>query len=165
MAPGPVPVPPRAVPRQPGPFPGPAGRAAVAPGGWRRELHSVLRAEWILALAAYVGLVYQCSAPYTAGAVAGVAVLLGAYGWTRRRTPPRPEPADRLPTALVAVAALALAAVIPTAMLGAMSGARVAAVLAVTCATAAALAVARQDTPQGMSRRSSAAHLDRQDAP
>ncbi|CAA9218974.1 MAG: hypothetical protein AVDCRST_MAG41-406, partial [uncultured Corynebacteriales bacterium] len=112
-------------------------------GGWRRELHTALRAEWVLALAAYIGLAYPRSAPYTAGAVAGVAVLLGAYGWTRWPTLPRPERADRLPTALVAAAAVALTAVIPTAMLGALPAARVAAIVAVTCATAAALTLGR----------------------
>jgi hypothetical protein len=126
----------------PGAEPRPAG-ATVAPGGWRRGLRTVLRLEWLLALAAYVGLVYPTTAPYTAGAVAGLGVLLCAYGWTRRHTMPRPERADRLPTALVAAAAAALAVVIPAAMLGAMSGARAAAIAAVTSATAAALALGR----------------------
>jgi hypothetical protein len=114
---------------------------ATGPDGWHRALVAVVRVQWLLALACYVGLAYPRVAPYTAGALAGIVVLAGAYGRVRWQTAHarRPETPDRPATGLALAAAATAVVVIPAAMVGALTVARVAAIAAVTCATAAAV--------------------------
>jgi hypothetical protein len=124
----------------------PAGATRVAdPQAWRRGLIAVVRIEWLVGIACFLGLAYPRTAPYTAGLLAGALVLLGAYGRVRWRPLARlrPPEADRTPT-YAAVAAVATALVIiPAAMAGALTLARLAAVAAVTSATVAAVLLAR----------------------
>jgi hypothetical protein len=134
--------------------PGPPGPVSSAVGatrvpsteGWRHGLVTAVRIGWVLAVVCYVGLVFERTAPYTAGALAGVAVALGAYArirWLTARTR-RPPPADRPPTVLVVAAAAATVAVVPAAMVGALTVARVAAIVAVSCLTLAAVLLGRR---------------------
>ena len=133
---------------------GPSGRRDRAATGatriadpttWRRGLIRVVRIEWLVGIACFLGLAYARTAPYTAGMLAGALVVVGAYGRVRWRPLARlrpPEP-DRIPT-YAAVAAVATAVVIiPAAMAGALTLARLAAVAAVTSATVAAVLLAR----------------------
>lgn len=131
--------------------PVPTGATRVAPtsNGWRPALIAVVRIEWLLTVACYVGLAFARVAPYTAGALAGLAVALGAYGrlrWQSARTR-RPPAADRPATALAVAAAVATIVVVPAAMFGALTAARAGAIAAVTCATAAAVLVRRTSEP------------------
>ncbi|HST66406.1 MAG TPA: hypothetical protein VLM05_14570 [Mycobacteriales bacterium] len=128
--------------------PQPAGATRVPPtgDGWRTGLVAVVRIEWLVAVACYVGLAFAKIAPYTAGALAGLAVVGGAYGrlrWQAARTR-RPPAADRPATALAVAAAVAAVVVVPAAMFGALTAARVAAIAAATCATAAAVLLRRK---------------------
>jgi hypothetical protein len=120
----------------------PVGATRVAdPESWRRALIAVVRVEWLVGVACFVGLAYPRTAPYTAGLLAGALVVAGAYGRIRWRSTPtrRPPDAGRVPT-YVAVAAISTAIVIiPAAMVGALTLARLAAAAAVTAATAAAV--------------------------
>jgi hypothetical protein len=132
--------------RRPGGARVPLGATRVAdPEAWHRGLITVVRIEWLVGVACFLGLAYARTAPYTAGLLAGALVVAGAYGRLRwraiaRRRPPEP---DRIPT-YAAVAAVATAVVIvPAAMVGALTLARLAAVAAVTCATVAAVLLAR----------------------
>ena len=122
-----------------------ATRAPTA-DGWHRGLIAVVRIEWLLAGAVYLGLAFDRVAPYAAGAWAGIAVVLGAYGrlrWQAARTRRPPEP-DRLPTIAAGLAAAASVVVVPAANnVGALTAARAAAIAAVTCATIAAVLLAR----------------------
>ncbi len=115
------------------------------PETWRRGLIRVVRIEWLVGIACFLGLAYARTAPYTAGLLAGALVVVGAYGRVRWRPLARlrpPEP-DRIPT-YAAVAAVATAVVIiPAAMAGALTLARLAAAAAVTSATVAAVLLAR----------------------
>jgi len=124
----------------------PTGATRIAdPTAWRRGLIRVVRIEWLVAIACFLGLAYARTTPYTAGLLAGALVVVGAYGRVRWRPLARlrpPEP-DRIPT-YAAVAAMATAVVIiPAAMAGALTLARLAAVAAVTSATVAAALLAR----------------------
>jgi hypothetical protein len=113
--------------------------------GWHRGLITVVRIEWLLAVAVYLGLAFDRVAPYAAGAWAGVGVALGAYGrlrWQAARTRRPPQP-DRLPTIAAGLAAAAGVVVVPAAMFGALTAARAGAIAAVTCATIAAVLLAR----------------------
>ena len=131
---------------------GPRDRAASTgasriadPAAWRRGLIRVVRIEWLVGIACFLGLAYARTAPYTAGLLAGALVVVGAYGRVRWRPLARlrpPEP-DRIPT-YAAVAAVATAVVIiPAAMAGALTLARLGAAAAVTSATVAAVLLAR----------------------
>ena len=127
--------------------PVPTGATRVVPtsDGWRPALIAVVRIEWLLTVACYVGLAFARVAPYTAGALAGLAVALGGYGrlrWQSARTR-RPPPRDRPATALAIAAAVATIVVVPAAMFGALTAARAAAIAAVTCATVAAVLLRR----------------------
>ncbi|HEY6749063.1 MAG TPA: hypothetical protein VI357_25520 [Mycobacteriales bacterium] len=106
----------------------------------------MVRIEWLVAVACYVGLAFSRVAPYTAGALAGLAVVLGGYGRLRWQTAPvrRPPPEDRPATVLAVAAAAAAVVVVPAAMLGALTVARVAAIAAATCATVAAVLLRRR---------------------
>jgi hypothetical protein len=125
----------------------PVGASRVpGPPGWRRALITIVRAEWLVAAACYLGLAFAHIAPYTAGALAGLAVVAGAYGrlrWqaTRARRPPAE---DRPATGLAVATAAALVVVVPAAMFGALTVARAAAIAAVTCATVAAVLLTRR---------------------
>jgi hypothetical protein len=135
------------------PPPGAVGAAAVPvgatrvadPDAWRKALVAVIRIEWLVGVACFVGLAYGRTAPYTAGLLAGAIVVAGAYArlrWQGAHTR-RPPARDRVPT-YAAVAAVAVAVVVvPAAMVGALTLARVAAVAAVTCATFAAMLIGR----------------------
>ncbi len=125
----------------------PRATRAADPEAWRRGLVTVVRIEWLVGVACFLGLAYARTAPYTAGLLAGALVVAGGYGRLRRRaaTLRRPPEPDRIPT-YAAVAAVATAVVIiPAAMVGALTLARLAAVAAVTCATVAAVLLARRD--------------------
>src|SRR6185312_4104264 len=124
----------------------PTGATRIAdPTTWRRGLIRVVRIEWLVGIACFLGLAYARTAPYTAGLLAGALVVVGAYGRVRWRPLVRlrpPEP-DRIPT-YASVAAVATAVVIiPAAMAGALTLARLAAAAAVTSATVAAVLLAR----------------------
>jgi hypothetical protein len=131
--------------------PWPAGNVPVGatraadPAGWRRELVAIVRAEWLVGLACFVGLAYARTAPYTAGLLAGLVVVAVAYGRVRWRAAGfgPPTPAERVPTYAAAVAVAAAVVVVPAAMLGALTLARLAVVAAVTCATFAAVLLGR----------------------
>jgi hypothetical protein len=117
-----------------------ATRWETGPDPWRRGLIAVVRLEWILGVVVYLGLVSDRLAPYTSGALTGVAVLLGGYArirWLTARTK-RPPAADRVSTAVAAAAAALTLLVVPAVMIGALTAARTAAVAAVTAATIAA---------------------------
>jgi hypothetical protein len=117
----------------------------VDPGGWRRGLITVVRVEWLVGVACFLGLAYGRLAPYTAGLLAGALVVAGAYGrlrWQAAHTRRPPDP-DRLPTYAAAAAVLTAVAVVPAAMAGALDVARLATVAAVTCATVAAVLLGR----------------------
>jgi hypothetical protein len=124
----------------------PAGATRVAdPDAWRRGLIAVVRIEWLVGLACFLGLAYARTAPYTAGLLAGALVVAGAYGrvrWQGTAAGRPPEP-DRLPTYAATAAAATAVVIIPAAMVGALTLARLAAVAAVTCATVAAVLLAR----------------------
>ena len=133
---------------------GPGGQPRAVPIGatrvtdpetWRRGLITVVRIEWLVGVVCFLGLAYARTAPYTAGLLAGALVVAGAYGrlrWRSIATLRPPEP-DRIPT-YAAVAAVATAVVIiPAAMAGGLTLARLAAVAAVTSATVAAVLLAR----------------------
>ena len=133
---------------------GPGGQPRAVPTGatrvtdpetWRRGLITVVRIEWLVGVVCLLGLAYARTAPYTAGLLAGALVVAGAYGrlrWRSIATLRPPEP-DRIPT-YAAVAAVATAVVIiPAAMAGGLTLARLAAVAAVTSATVAAVLLAR----------------------
>ena len=133
---------------------GPGGQPRAVPTGatrvtdpetWRRGLITVVRIEWLVGVVCFLGLAYARTAPYTAGLLAGALVVAGAYGrlrWRSIATLRPPEP-DRIPT-YAAVAAVATAVVIiPAAMAGGLTLARLAAVAAVTSATVAAVLLAR----------------------
>jgi hypothetical protein len=124
----------------------PTGATRIAdPETWRRGLIRVVRIEWLVGIACFLGLAYARTAPYTAGLLAGALVVVGAYGRVRWRPlahlrPPEP---DRIPT-YAAVAAVATAVVIvPAARAGALTLARLAAAAAVSSATVAAVLLAR----------------------
>ena len=124
----------------------PTGATRIAdPTTWRRGLIRVVRIEWLVGIACFLGLAYARTAPYTAGLLAGALVVVGAYGRVRWRPLVRlrpPEP-DRIPT-YAAVAGVATSVVIiPAAMAGALTLARLAAAAAVTSATVAAVLLAR----------------------
>jgi hypothetical protein len=130
-------------PRPAGNVPVGATRAAD-PARWRRELVAIVRAEWLVGLACFVGLAYARTAPYTAGLLAGLVVVAVAYGRVRWRAGlGPPSPAERIPTYAAGVAVAAAVVVVPAAMLGALTLARLAAVAAVTCATFAAVLLGR----------------------
>jgi hypothetical protein len=124
----------------------PVGATRVAgPWGWRRGLITVVRVEWLVGIACFVGLAYGRVAPYTAGLLAGALVVAGAYGrvrWQSAHTRRPPDP-DRLPTYAAAAAVVTAVVVVPAAMAGALTVARFASVAAVTCATAAAVLMGR----------------------
>ena len=133
---------------------GPDGQPRAVPTGatrvtdpetWRRGLITVVRIEWLVGVVCFLGLAYARTAPYTAGLLAGALVVAGAYGrlrWRSIATLRPPEP-DRIST-YAAVAAVATAVVIiPAAMAGGLTLARLAAVAAVTSATVAAVLLAR----------------------
>jgi hypothetical protein len=143
--------------------PGSAGR--TGPGGgpvgrdpewaWRSGVALVLRVQWLVAVAAYLGLAYRRTAPYTVGALTGVLVLLGAFGWLRWQAEPpalraavaRLPRVDRRAAVIVLLAgagALGLVGIVPAAMLGELPAARVAVVLAVLATTGAAVAAGRR---------------------
>lgn len=124
----------------------PTGATRIADAEtWRRGLIRVVRIEWLVGIACFLGLAYARTAPYTAGLLAGALVVVGAYARVRWRPLARlrpPEP-DRIPT-YAAVAAVATAIVIiPAAMAGALTLARLAAAAAVSSATVAAVLLAR----------------------
>jgi len=124
----------------------PTGATRISdPEAWRRGLIRVVRIEWLVGIACFLGLAYARTAPYTAGLLAGALVVVGAYGRVRWRPLVRlrpPEP-DRIPT-YAAVAGVATSVVIiPAAMAGALTLARFAAAAAVTSATVAAVLLAR----------------------
>ena len=124
----------------------PTGATRISdPEAWRRGLIRVVRIEWLVGIACFLGLAYARTAPYTAGLLAGALVVVGAYGRVRWRPLVRlrpPEP-DRIPT-YAAVAGVATSVVIiPAAMAGALTLARLAAAAAVTSATVAAVLLAR----------------------
>jgi hypothetical protein len=122
--------------------PVPVGATRVAdPDRWRRALITVVRAEWLAGMACVLGLAFARTAPYTAGLVAGAVVVAVAYGRMQWRAAAlgAPPPAQRTTAYVAALAVLAAVVVVPTAMVGALTLARLAAVAAVTCATFAAV--------------------------
>jgi hypothetical protein len=112
---------------------------------WHRALIAVVRVEWLVGVACFVGLAYPRTAPYTAGLLAGALVVAGAYGRLRWQSAPawRPPEPDRIPTYAAVAAAATAVVIIPAAMVGALTLARLAAVAAVTSATAASVLLAR----------------------
>jgi hypothetical protein len=113
-----------------------------------------LRGQWVLGVAAYLGLAYEGSAPYVAGAVTLILVPLGAFGWLRwqglpaslkaeviRR--PRTDPRARLLVGLALLGGLGIVAVVPASMLGALMAARLATVGSVAVTVAAAVLAGR----------------------
>jgi hypothetical protein len=110
---------------------------------------------WATAVACYLGLAYAASAPYAAAALSGAGVLLGALGWLRWQALPGPERAyarrlahtdarARAVVLLAAAGAVALVAIVPAAMLGALPAARAAAVLAVATVVGATVLAGRR---------------------
>jgi len=124
----------------------PTGATRVAdPTAWRRGLIRVVRIEWLVGIACFLGLAYARTAPYTAGLLAGALVVVGAYGRVRWRPLVRlrpPEP-DRIPTYASVAGVATSVVIIPAAMAGALTLARLAAAAAVTSATVAAVLLAR----------------------
>jgi hypothetical protein len=133
---------------------GPDGRARAVPTGatrvadpeaWRRGLIALVRIEWLVGVACFLGLAYARTAPYTAGLLTGALVVAGAYGRLRWQSVAarRPPEADRIPTYAAVVAVATAVVIIPAAMAGALTLARLAVVAAVTAATLAAVVLAR----------------------
>ena len=123
----------------------PGATRAADPSAWRRGLITVVRIEWLVGVACFLGLAYARTAPYTAGLLAGALVVAGGYGrlrWQAARsaasagTGPHPHVRRRRRRGDRVV-------IIPAAMVGALTLARLAAVAAVTCATVAAVLLAR----------------------
>jgi hypothetical protein len=130
----------------PGAPPGPVGATRAAdPDARRKALVAVVRLEWLVGVACFVGLAYGRTAPYTAGLLAGVIVVAAAYGRVRWQaaTTRRPPDRDRVPTYAVVAAVVVAVVVVPAAMVGALTLARLAVVAAVTCATFAAVLIGR----------------------
>lgn len=141
------------------PVGGPAGRrrAAGAPAGGdtlRTGFVRWLRGQWLLGIATYLGLAYPESAPYMAGAVTLVLVLLAAFGWLRwqglpapakaeitRR--PRTDPKARLLVGLALLGVVGIVVVVPASMLGALMAARLAVIGSVAATVAAAVVTGR----------------------
>ena len=124
----------------------PTGATRISdPEAWRRGLIRVVRIEWLVGIACFLGLAYARTAPYTAGLLAGALVVVGAYGRVRWRPLVRlrpPEP-DRIPTYASVAGVATSVVIIPAAMAGALTLARFAAAAAVTSATVAAVLLAR----------------------
>jgi len=124
----------------------PTGATRISdPEAWRRGLIRVVRIEWLVGIACFLGLAYARTAPYTAGLLAGALVVVGAYGRVRWRPLVRlrpPEP-DRIPTYASVAGVATSVVIIPAAMAGALTLARLAAAAAVTSATVAAVLLAR----------------------
>jgi hypothetical protein len=124
----------------------PTGATRVTdPETWRRGLITVVRIEWLVGVVCFLGLAYARTAPYTAGLLAGALVVAGAYGRLRWQSVAarRPPEADRIPTYAAVVAVATAVVIIPAAMAGALTLARLAVVAAVTAATLAAVVLAR----------------------
>jgi tetratricopeptide (TPR) repeat protein len=113
-----------------------------------------VRAQWLFGVATYLGLAYGESAPYLAGALTLVLVLLGAFGRLRWQALPeavraeivrlpRQDPGARLLVGLALAGALGIVVVVPASMLGALAAARLASIASVTVTAAAAVLVAR----------------------
>ena len=124
----------------------PTGATRISdPEAWRRGLIRVVRIEWLVGIACFLGLAYARTAPYTAGLLAGALVVVGAYGRVRWRPLVRlrpPEP-DRIPTYASVAGVATSVVIIPAAMAGALTLARLAAAAAVSSATVAAVLLAR----------------------
>ena len=140
------------------PDPGRTARGGFE-GAWQAAVALAIRVEWLVAVACYLGLAYDRTAPYAVGVLTGTLVVLGALGWLRWQAQPaavryavaRLARTDRragLVVALAAAGALALFGVVPAAMLGRLGAARAAVVLAAAATTAAAVAAARRRATQ-----------------
>ena len=124
----------------------PTGATRISdPEAWRRGLIRVVRIEWLVGIACFLGLAYARTAPYTAGLLAGALVVVGAYGRVRWRplVRLRPPELDRIPTYASVAGVATSVVIIPAAMAGALTLARLAAAAAVTSATVAAVLLAR----------------------